>query len=258
MADKYATVVTAFYKIPSKRSPEQYLEYARNLLGNCPAHIVLFTSKEFSSAFREMRGDLPLTIFEEELKSPVKTWASPIIWKIAALKNNRRHPYFKNSISPDLLQLWLSKAWFVKQAITRLQLSQTNVIMWCDIGCVRSNEDKLSACNWPLLYKLNVIDNRLRFFQRRPLPKEYDCGTDHNPVIAGSNIFGNIEAWKPAVQDISNAIIENIKLYKDGLNDETIYLKLVMNIPEHYIAIGNPLSGFNINSGWFQTFALHS
>jgi hypothetical protein len=254
MSDKYATVVTAYYKIPSKRSSEEYLEYARNLLSKCPAHIILFTSKEFSQAFRKIRGDLPLTVFEEEFKSPVKTWASPIIWKIAALKNNKRHPAFKNAISPELLQLWLSKALFMQEAIARLDTpSQTNVFMWCDIGCVRSNNDKLSVCNWPLLSKLNVIDNRLRFFQRTPIPKEYNYRIDYNSVIAGSNIFGNIEAWKTASNDIHDIVIDNIKKYKDGLNDESIYLKLIMTMPEKYTTVGNPSSG-----DWFQTFALHS
>lgn len=253
MTDKYATVVTAFYKIPSKRRPEQYLEYARNLLNNCPAHIVLFTSKEFSPAFRDMRGNLPLTVFEEELKLPISSLTSKFIWKVAARKNNIRQPGCNNSISPELLQLWLSKAWFVEQAISRLNLSQTHVIMWCDIGCVRCNDDIISVRNWPLLSKLYISDNRLRFFQRRPIPTNYTCNIDSDPVIAGSNIFGNIEAWKPAVQDIRDAIIDNVRLYKDGLNDETIYLKLVMTIPEKYMIIGNPVSW-----GWFQTFALHS
>jgi hypothetical protein len=232
MVDAYATVVTAFYKIPSKHKPEDYFKYARNLLSNCPAHIVLFTSKDLSQTFREMRGNLPLTVFEEDMQSPVSTWASKFIWKVAARKNNIRQPHSNNSISPELLQIWLSKAWFVEQAIARLNLSQTHVMMWCDIGCVRSNDDIKSLRNWPLLSKLDVSDNKLRFFKRRPIPKKYTCNIDYDPIIAGSNIFGNVQAWKPVVEDIRNAVFDNIKLYKDALNDETIYLKLVMIMPE--------------------------
>jgi hypothetical protein len=86
------------------------------------------------------------------------------------------------------------------------------------------------------------------------LPSLYLHDCDNDSIIAGSHIFGNRAAWAPFLDDIKNAALDNVTKYGDGVIDETIYLKLAMDLPERYPTIGSTTA---TDCGWFQTFELH-
>jgi len=260
MEQNLATVVTAFFPIPSKAPASFYLEIAEKFLATCPAKIILFTISKYSSFFQSIRGKLGnLIIYEMELdeiglplESPVKNWIPMTMWEKTAEIFNKRAPRFGNNISVQLMILYLSKAWFVQKAIAKMELeAQENPIFWHDIGSAREKEDIYRLRKWPLISKLgDLSDNKIRFFKRMNLPDTYCYDCDNWSFIAGSHIFGNKKAWEPILDDIKNAVLDNINKYEDGLCDETIYLKLVMTLPDHYIAIGP-------NKEWYKTFELH-
>lgn len=260
MEDNLATVVTAFFPIPSKAPPSFYLEIAGRFLATCPAKIILFTISKHVSFFQTMRGTLGnLIIYEMELdeiglplESPVKSWISMAMWEKTAKIFNKRAPRFGNNISVQLMILYLSKAWFVQKAISKMALElQEKPIFWHDIGSSREKEDKPRLRKWPLISKLgDLSDNKIRFFKRMNLPGIYCYDCDNCSFIAGSHIYGNKKAWEPILDDIKNAVLDNINKYEDGLCDETIYLKLVMSLPDRYTAIGP-------NWEWYKTFELH-
>ena len=260
MEHNLATVVTAFFPIPSKAPASFYLEIAGRFLAKCPAKIILFTISKYVSFFQTMRGTIGnLIIYEMELdeiglplESPVKNWISMAMWEKTAEIFNTRAPRFGNNISVQLMILYLSKAWFVQKAISKMDLEeQDNPIFWHDIGSTRSKEDIYRLRTWPLISKLgDLSDNKIRFFKRMNLPETYCYDCDNWSFIAGSHIYGNKKAWEPIMDDIKNAVLDNVSKYEDGLCDETIYLKLVMTLPDRYITIGP-------NKEWYKTFTLH-
>jgi len=258
---KLAIVVTAFFPIPSKAPTSFYLEVARTFLKNCPANIIIFTTSLYTSIFKEMiEPSRDITVYEEKvdefglpIECPVKGWLSLNDWTRSAEIMNIRNPWHNKGISIQLLILWLSKAWFVKKAI--LNIKEDKPIFWHDIGSVRSKEDIVRLRKWPAVCKLGDLnDNKIRFFKRKILPNTYCYDCDADSFIAGSHIFGNKKAWELIMFDIKNAVLDNINKYNDGLCDETIYLKLVMDLPERYLALGGPT---NYSKGWYQTFETH-
>lgn len=256
-----AIVITAFFPIPSKAPPSFYLAKARTFIKNCPAKIIIFTTSTYASIFKTMiEPGSDITFLEEEVdelgiptESPVKDWVSLKDWNRCAEMMNIRRPWFNNSISTSLIILYLSKAWFVNKAI--LTITQDKPIFWHDIGSARIKEQTHRLRKWPLISKLgDLSDNKIRFFKRKILPSKYTYDCDYDSFIAGSHIYGNKKAWEPIMDDIKNAVLDNISKYNDGLCDETIYLKLVMTLPERYIAIGSTNAA---EEGWFQTFEIH-
>lgn len=256
-----ATVVTAFFPIPSKATPSFYLANARTFLKNCPAKIIIFTTSIYASIFKTMiEPGSDVTIFEEEVdqlgipaQCPVKNWVSLKDWDTCAKMMNIRRPWLNNNISVPLIILYLSKAWFVGKAI--LNINQDEPIFWHDIGSARVKEQTCRLRKWPLISKLGDLgDNKLRFFKRKILPNIYPYDCDYDSFIAGSHIYGNKKAWEPIIDDIKNTVLDNISKYNDGLCDETIYLKLVMTLPERYMTVGSSNAAAE---GWFQTFEIH-
>lgn len=252
-----ATVVTAFFPIPSKAPPSFYLATAKDFFKNCPAKIILFTTALYVPIFKEMLGPHnDVTIYEEEVdelgiptESPVKNWIPLRMWEKIAEIFNKRAPRFNNNVSVSLMILYLSKAWYVNKAISTIK--ENIPIFWHDIGSARHIDQLCRLRQWPLISKLgDLSDNKIRFFKRKVLPTEYCYDCDNDSFIAGSHIFGNRTAWAPLIDDIKNAVLDNVAKYEDGLCDETIYLKLVMTLPERYTALGP-------NWEWYKTFEIH-
>jgi len=259
--EELAIVVTAFFPIPSKYSLDFYLATARTFFKNCPAKIIVFTTSIYAAIFKTMiELGKDVTFYEEEvddlgipIECPVKNWVPLQVWERCAKIINIRIPRYNNNLSIQLIILYLSKAWFVNKAI--LSISQDKAIVWHDIGSARAKEQVCRLRKWPLISKLgDLSDNKIRFFKRRILPSTFSYDCDNDSFIAGSHIFGNKNAWSYAVDDIKNAVLDNISKYNDGIFDETIYLKLLMTLPERYLSVGSHTA---VDYGWFQTFELH-
>jgi hypothetical protein len=229
--------------------------------------MILCTSKQYSHLFRKLRGDRNITILEEEvdrtglpIACPVKHWLSGGVWDTMVNTTKEEIPYVHNRMHASLLQLWLSKAWFVQRAIAKAPNQfPSGVCMWCDIGSVRSEEDELRVRGWPCLSKLQTSHGKLTLFARNHLPKgpwtESMCSSQSDPWIASSHMFGTILSWNYLFEDVYLAVVQNAILYGNGVYDATIYAKLVMTKPDRYTTIGDE---YNTNSNWFQSYRLHS
>jgi len=248
-------LVTAFFAIPSKQPPEFYLKNAKNLLA-CPEKITLFTSPQLVKLFLDLRGHLPLTIVSLEVgedglpQLPIKSVLSENEWTVAAKKISCRHglPNF----SVPLLQLYLSKAWFVERAIEIGSLH--DLYIWVDIGSVRCSQHQQNIVQWPCIKKLlDKAQNKLTFYQRNEAPERVTKDMDFDSVVTGSPIFGLSSAWKNFHSDISSKVREHYNIFQDGIIDETIYFALISTYPDKYQMI-RVYWGDKRNGGWFETF----
>jgi hypothetical protein len=141
------TVVTAYYKLSSKHSYDEYLNWGKSLL-EIEAPIVIFTSEDMADKIKELRGNRPIHIiitpFEEIYmwKTYKKNWQEDIT----------RDPLKNKGInhSPELYALWSNKWIWMEDAIS-LDKFKTNYYLWCDFGCFRNgNENDLIKKNFPL------------------------------------------------------------------------------------------------------------
>ena len=200
------------------------------------------------------KDNLPLDL-------PIKSVLTKDEWNIAAKKISTRHSRWnKNGFSVQLLQLYLSKAWFVEKVIGMNKTAEYEVYMWADIGSCRNPEDQENVYQWPSIHTLRqrgFHDNKLIFYQRKEAPREVRSDLDLSSVIAGSHIYGTACAWENVTADISRMVRQHVtKFSGDAVYDETIYFALTLENPEKYRSIrvywGPHVRG---DLGWFETFS---
>eukprot|EP00980_Cylindrotheca_fusiformis_P015279 scaffold4247_cov66-Cylindrotheca_fusiformis.AAC.20 len=128
------TVVTAYHRLPSKHTPEEYDEWMKNMLSLQDA-MVIFTEAAMVHQIKEHRQHalnrtviVPLEL--EDL--PIGTLYTRDFWQ----DQLDRDPEKSSHRSFELFWIWLSKSWYVSQAID-MNVFGSDLFMWSDIGCFR-------------------------------------------------------------------------------------------------------------------------
>ena len=130
-------VVSAFYKIPSKNSLEEYLAWIDPFFKDMPFNLVLFTEPALAPTFKTMRQqwadrtliiELPLRDFNAFKKWGEYTW-------VKALAQDHEI-YTGTSHSPELYATWYEKKEFILRAI-ELKAFGADRFVWCDAGILR-------------------------------------------------------------------------------------------------------------------------
>lgn len=181
-----STIVTAFYKIPSKASFEKYLPWIRNFLIFIESPIVFFTTEDLVDIFKSIRNEniiYEILPFEELVA--IKQYGKDF-WE----RQKERDP--EKYHTPELGMIWYEKKEFVLKAIEK-NYYNTEYFIWCDAGCVRSDLYKNNIKNFGQnLTQIN--ENKLNIQQIKPfLTKEFYSFPDI--CIAGAIMIGNKEKW---------------------------------------------------------------
>ena len=131
------TVVTAYYRIPSKFKPSKYSGWMKNML-SLQDPMIIFTSQDLISTIEELRNHATnrTVIIPLELNDlPIATLYNTEFWK----QQLERDPEKRIHQSYELFWIWLSKTWWVNEAI-RLNVYNSDLFMWSDIGCFRNSQ----------------------------------------------------------------------------------------------------------------------
>lgn len=130
------TLVTAYYPVPSKFPPAQYLEWIRFFMTLECANIVLFTSAAMAPVITALRTSGPplhVIITEFEDLESWKLWGSTGKWD----EHHRMDPEaFRHS--PQLYAVWAQKAFCLVRAARKNPFNTTH-FMWHDIGAFRGH-----------------------------------------------------------------------------------------------------------------------
>lgn len=133
------TMVTAYFSIPSKFTSSQYLQWMSNFLSvqDC---MVIFTSSDMLDTIREFRAaSLTKTVF---IVMSVEDVPIAQIGKGFWENQLKIDPEKKIHRSYQLFWIWLSKSWFVVQAIQEdffgTRTNPKGLFMWQDIGSYRN------------------------------------------------------------------------------------------------------------------------
>jgi Bacterial protein of unknown function (HtrL_YibB) len=131
------TLVTAYFNVPSKSKHEAYMSWIRNFM-KLEDYMVIFTSPDLVDELKRQRSHaLDRTTFHvmDLHDVPVAKQYSKEFWT-SQLEMDPEKEIHK---SYELFWIWLSKTWFVQEAI------QTNpyghqIFAWADIGAFRTSE----------------------------------------------------------------------------------------------------------------------
>jgi hypothetical protein len=132
-----ATVVTAYFQVPSKTAHILYLAFINNFL-QMEDHMVIFTTPDLVEYLTERRAHAleRTTIIPMSLdQNPFATQYSTEFWE----KQLDEDPGKAIHQSYQLLWIWLSKTWFVMEAI-RINPYGHRIYAWTDIGSFRTKE----------------------------------------------------------------------------------------------------------------------
>ncbi len=128
------TLVSCYYRIPSKRHHDEYTTYIRNLLTNIKGNIVIYTSEDLVDYLQQFSNHKP------NVKIIVKPFNSinlynkyQHIWTNQEQKDNQKYTHRTHYC----YVLWNSKLDFLKETIESNPFG-SDKFMWLDLGAVRT------------------------------------------------------------------------------------------------------------------------
>lgn len=133
----YTTIVTCYFKIPSKHSQEKYKEWMSNMLTNISTPMVIFCDEESENFIKELRKDY-LSNTHIIVLSLDDFYTSR--YKDKFTEHYELDPE-QNIHSIPLYMIWAEKSHFLKRAKT-INPFDSQFFLWCDIGCFRNRQEK--------------------------------------------------------------------------------------------------------------------
>ena len=222
------TLVTCFYAIRSKFPRELYLRWASEYM-RLKSPIVLFTTAEYASTFKQLRGDLPIHIIVRPFKELDSVLLYKDIWEshYALDREARIH-------SPELYAIWANKAFFVKEAI-QINPFKTQHYFWCDIGAFRTPiTDSNIINNFPLASRFP--DDRIVLSSvARLKPGESDF--EHVDRLVGGLWGGNSTACLRWLAAYESMLIQYKTRGKFAGKDQSVMLSAYISNPNIAIVV---------------------
>jgi len=196
---KEATVVSAYYEMPSKHSINNYKEWIRLFLESIPCYLVFFTEEPYREFIEDCRRNYKdkthIIILDRSLWKANKF--EDKYWKNQQIKDDERELHK----SIDLYKIWYEKKEFVKRAIELNPFNHEDFV-WTDAGFIGRRSELISLVKeypkanriptnrilmlnyWPFSLKDNTIKNDIM------------GGGSGRPRIQGAIIAGHKDMWK--------------------------------------------------------------
>jgi hypothetical protein len=133
--EKDATVVSAYYDLPSKYNTESYRTWLRLFLENCPCQLVFFTDEATKPFIEQCRAKFKIRT--RIIVLPPSQWTFETRFPLAVWKGQQENDPERSIHSIPLYKVWNEKKEFVKRAI-QLNPFASDAFVWIDAGFVRS------------------------------------------------------------------------------------------------------------------------
>jgi hypothetical protein len=187
------TIVTAYFKIPSKHSYDEYQGWATNMLSMRDA-MVIYTSADLVPMVSRLRQHAirQTIVIVVELAD---IWAaqnqSSVFWEHQLHVDPERdvHP------SHELFWIWNSKIWFVTETI-RINPFQSTVFVWSDIGYFRhaTYNSKLWLQHAEVIPQTSLLIQAFR--AAMPQPSRWVVKGDGHPLFtSGGMMAAHSSTW---------------------------------------------------------------
>ncbi len=257
------TIITAFFDIgrgdwsvenghPNylQRSNEKYFKYFSNL-AQLENEMIVFTSQDYVSKIKEIRGDKPTTIIDLNLDEKF----CQIKKQVSNIQNSQK---FKDKIGKEQLknpEYWSVeyvlvtnlKSYFVKKAIQNNYI-HTSLAAWVDFGYCRN----LKTLNKIKKWNFDFSEDKVHFFS---IKKSFEINVENvKQAIFNNQVFiigGVIVASPSKWLDFSKLVYSCQKeMLKQQIvdDDQGVYLQTLLKQPDlfeiHYLG----------EDQWFDVF----
>ena len=240
------TIVTAFFRSPSKHSSDKYDTWMTNFLTTVNNEMVIFcdhTSFEFIKSLR--KNFISKTILIQIEIEDLYCYKFVDYWKKDFERDTEKHIHNIN-----LYIIWNEKPMFVRKAMN-LNAFNSEFFMWCDIGCFRNKEElELFEYEFPSKAFMETAKrDRMYFLNIEPFNSgDFDISTDFQHVnrICAALCIGHHDIYEEYV-DIYYKYL-NMYMNKNNFagKDQNIIASMYVCHPEMFelvqpvIGEGNP------------------
>lgn len=213
LCEERTTVVTAYFKIASKHSDDDYDNWMKNFLSMDDA-MVIFTSTE-----------LVPWITTNRRSKLCRTHVVGVNLSTFAVAAMFTQPFWQKQLDMDpeksihqsyeLFWIWLNKPFFVAEAI-QLNPFRSEIFAWSDIGCYR--DGSFNGAKWLRHVELVSKDRLLAMAWREPKETSVTrfIKAEHEPsgdwFMSGSQLVGYRQTWRRFVQSFEVVIHEYAQL----------------------------------------------
>jgi len=227
------TVVTAYFRVASKFKPDKYTRWMSNMLSLQDA-MIIFTSPDLVDQIQQMRQHarnrtviVPLAL--QDL--PIGKLHTADFWQTQL----DRDPERRIHRSYELFWIWLSKSWWVMEAI-RLNIFDSDLFLWSDIGCFR---DRRYNNETMILHRDVVPQNEMmQMAHHTPNPPQsetlFNDKYHHkaNFYHSGSQMVAYIETWKMFHRYFLETIDAFLERNMIIVEDQAILQSVCLTYPE--------------------------
>jgi len=212
------TIVTCYYRFPSKHSYENYDAWMTNFLTTVDNEMIIFCDAESFEKVKTLRKEFEdvTDIFVLPLE---ETYCGQQVYQEIWKKDWQRDTE-KSIHNPNLYIIWNEKSMFLNRAIS-INPFETEFFMWCDIGCFRNKEDMHLFKNWPSdAFLSSAKKDKIYFLNIEPfkpedleiLPNTLTRSFEGKNRIGGTIFFGHKDTFVPWIEKFyyyMNTYMEN-------------------------------------------------
>jgi hypothetical protein len=250
------TVVTAYFRVPSKFKPGKYDGWMKNSL-SLQDHMVIFTQPEMVEQVKMLRHhalDRTVIIQMKLDDLPIGTVFPTDFWQ----DQLERDPEKGAHKSYQLFWIWLSKSWCVTEAI-RLNFFQSDLFVWSDIGCFRDGSYNSKTM---ILHRDQVPPHEMmQMAHHKPNPPKEDLFNDKykrkpNFYHSGSQFAAYKDTWKVFHEYFLDTIDRFLERGMIIVEDQAVLQSVCLSHPD--ICVYVPFTEVKDNHYFGLRYVLHN
>lgn len=236
------TVVSTYYKIPSKQPHSFYQEHLRRWFRAISVPVIFFTTPDVQCEIEDFGFPLEHVQFIHLPFDELVAWSK---WGRAFWEQQCSIDVEKYH-TPELAALWYEKKEFVKRA---MKLSAADVFIWCDAGCARDDASEYAMRMFGKR-SVSIPAGKLLMQKINYIPKK-EFYTFPNKCIAGAIQAGNRDAWMNHMIAYDDTMVRYIDAGICCNMDQYVLLSS-SNIFPHIYELIKPPSNLSINVWFFM------
>lgn len=216
-------IVSAYFKIPSKKPHEFYIPYLLNFFNyrNIKVPLVFFTSEDMISFFQKNCKTDNVFFYKTEFED-LLSWKEfgEDFWKRQYERDIEKYH------SPQLGAIWCNKRNFILEAIEKLNY---DVYIWCDSGCIREPITCFLFQDFGSRNMYNLNNGKIFLGQvGNELPSKKEFYTYPTMSFACGLMAGNREAWTKYKTECDKILRKYDENNITGNSDQNITLSCYM------------------------------
>ena len=237
MSFTQATVVSAYFPIPSKFSPQHYLTWIKNFFENIPCYLVFFTDEQLIPLFEEWRGKfMDRTVFVPfnftRDATAFKRYGSDFWKKQLDLDEECDfHDKTRKIHTPELYAIWYEKKEFVLKAIEMNPFGHDKYL-WADAGGFRIQEWYPKLQTFALADQ--VPDNKMFLLEIEPFTKDPRELSLKTTTVGGGYLAAHKNVWASFSEKYDQMLEEYVAQGHFVGKDQHIFASMYLKTPDQF------------------------